>query len=89
MPGAGFCESASKISKHYLVLQNFIKKDAKLLSNEEESGHFEKVQVSLPHKDRKILQISMLPACLLLEKKQSNDNGLFTFSLYCLKNFCS
>jgi hypothetical protein len=55
--------------KQYLFLQNFIKKMqnfhkkyAKLLLNQEESGHFEKVQVSLPHKDRKILQISMLPA---------------------------
>jgi hypothetical protein len=50
-------------------MQNFHKKDAKLLLNEEESGHFEKFQVSLPQRDRKILQISMLPACLLLAKK--------------------
>jgi hypothetical protein len=50
-------------------MQNFHKKYAKLLLNQIESGHFEKVQVSLPHKDRKILQTSMLPACLLLAKK--------------------
>jgi hypothetical protein len=64
-------------------MQNFHKKDAKILLNEEESGHFEKFQVSLPQKDRKILQISMLPAYLLLAKKSKVMIKAFTFSLFC------